>query len=82
MYEKFKDYDFADAKPVSAFPHLQRLQAEGSDKTPVPLQVDTAVLAAFKARAAVHGGDYEALMNDALKRYLRVQDLEEVASSE
>lgn len=27
-FEKFKEYDFADAKPVSAVPVLPRLQAE------------------------------------------------------
>ncbi len=28
LYEKFKDYDFSDARPVSKVPHLAQLQAQ------------------------------------------------------
>jgi hypothetical protein len=32
MYEKYKDFDFADAKSVSKTPHLAKLQAETGGK--------------------------------------------------
>lgn len=28
LYKRFKDYDFSDAKPVSAIPALKKLQME------------------------------------------------------
>jgi hypothetical protein len=28
MFDKYKDLDFTDAKPVAATPHLAKLQAE------------------------------------------------------
>jgi len=40
MYEKFKDNDFSDAKPVAETPHLAKLQAEAGSKSriivPIP----------------------------------------------
>ncbi len=75
MYDKFKDDDFADAKPVSRIPALAKLQAEHGSKTRITMRVDNDVLAAFKARAEMHGGSYQAMMNEALKQFIQGQTL-------
>jgi predicted DNA binding CopG/RHH family protein len=59
MYNKFKDYDFADAKPVAKIPALAKLQAESGGKSRITMRVDNSILAAFKARAATTGGSYQ-----------------------
>lgn len=33
MYDKYKDYDFTDAKPVAETPHLAKLQTETGGKS-------------------------------------------------
>ena len=67
LYERFKDYDFSDAKPVPQTPHLAKLQAQAGKKARITMRVDTEVLTAFKARAEMTGGNYQTLMNEALK---------------
>jgi uncharacterized protein (DUF4415 family) len=69
MYDKYKDYDFVDAKPVSAIPHLLKLQAESGGKSRITMRVDNDVLAVFKARAEMIGGNYQTLMNEALRQF-------------
>jgi predicted DNA binding CopG/RHH family protein len=78
LYEKFKEYDFADAKPVAATPHLAKLQASAGKKARITMRVDSNVLAAFKARAEMTGGSYQTLMNEALKQYAYGLDLSDV----
>lgn len=68
-YAKFKDYDFADAKPVAQTSHLEMLQASAGKKARITMRVDSSVLAVFKARAEIAGGSYQALMNEALKQF-------------
>ena len=67
FHERFKDYDFSDAKPVAQTPHLAKLQALAGKKARITIRVDAEVLAAFKARAGMTGANYQTLMNDALK---------------
>ena len=43
------------------------LQAEAGGKSRITMRVDNDVLATFKARAEMIGGNYQTLMNDALK---------------
>jgi uncharacterized protein (DUF4415 family) len=69
MYEKYKDIDFADAKSVSETPHLAKLQAETGGKSRITMRVDNDVLATFKVRAEMVGGNYQTLMNEALKQF-------------
>ncbi|MBI5484233.1 MAG: BrnA antitoxin family protein [Deltaproteobacteria bacterium] len=69
MYDKYKDIDFADAKTVAETPHLAKLQAEAGGKSRITMRVDNDVLATFKARAEMLGGNYQTLMNDALKQF-------------
>ena len=78
MYDTYKDYDFTDAKPVSETPHLTKLQEEAGGKSRITMRVDNDVLATFKARAEMIGGNYQTLMNDALKQFaqgLRLSDV-------
>lgn len=78
MYDKYKDLDFADAKPVTDTPHLAKLQGEAGGKSRITMRVDNDVLATFKARAEMLGGNYQTLMNDALKQFaqgLRLSDV-------
>ncbi len=78
MYDKYKDYDFSDAKPVAATPHLAKLQAEAGGKSRITMRVDNDVLAVFKARAEMIGGNYQTLMNDALKQFAQGLTLTDV----
>ncbi|MCF8151708.1 MAG: BrnA antitoxin family protein [Burkholderiaceae bacterium] len=64
-----KEYDFSSAKRAKDVPHLAKLQAEMAGKSRVTMRVDNAVLAAFKARAESSGGNYQTMMNEALKQY-------------
>jgi uncharacterized protein (DUF4415 family) len=78
MYDKFKDYDFTDAKPVAETPHLAKLQAEAGGKSRITMRIDNEVLATFKARAEMFGGNYQTLMNDALKQFAQGLKLSDV----
>ena len=78
MYAKFKNYDFADAKPVAEIPHLVKLQEEAGGKSRITMRVDNGVLAVFKARAEMMGGSYQTLMNDALRQFAQGLKLSDV----
>nr|VFK25539.1 MAG: BrnA antitoxin of type II toxin-antitoxin system [Candidatus Kentron sp. MB]VFK31701.1 MAG: BrnA antitoxin of type II toxin-antitoxin system [Candidatus Kentron sp. MB]VFK75619.1 MAG: BrnA antitoxin of type II toxin-antitoxin system [Candidatus Kentron sp. MB] len=68
-YDKYKDYDFADAKPVAETPVLERLQA--GEKSRIALQVDNDVLAFFRAQAEHRHDNYQTLINEALRQFMR-----------
>ena len=70
MYDKFKDYDFADAKPVAKIPALAQLQAESGGKTRITMYVDDDVLAAFRTQAEEQGIGYQTAINQVLRDYL------------
>ena len=78
MYDKYKDYDFTEAKPVSETPHLAKLQTEIGGKSRITMRVDNEVLATFKARAEMIGGNYQTMMNDALKQFAQGLKLSDV----
>ena len=78
MHDKDKDHDFTDAKPVPEMPHLAKLQAEAGGKSRITMRVDNDVLATFKARAEMIGGNYQTLMNDALKQFAQGLKLSDV----
>jgi uncharacterized protein (DUF4415 family) len=69
MFNRYKNYDFSAAKTVAETPHLAKLQAEVGGKSRITMRVDNDVLATFKARAEMIGGNYQTLMNDALKQF-------------
>jgi len=78
LYDRLKDYDFVDAKPVAQTAHLAKLQAQAGKKARITMRVDAQVLAAFKARAQRSGGNYQTLMNEALKESAQGMHLADV----
>jgi len=67
MYHKYQEDDFADAKPVDETPVLAKLQSSG--KSRITLLIDNDILAFFKVRAIQQQGNYQTLINDALKQF-------------
>lgn len=78
LFDRYADLDFGDAKPVAEVLPLAKLQAEAGGTSRITMRVDTAVLAAFKARAARSGGSYQNLMNKALRQFVDGQTLADV----
>ena len=78
IYEQFANMDFTEAKSVSEVPTLARLQALQGGKSRITMRVDTATLAVFKARAEMTGGNYQTLINEALRQFAQGQTLAEV----
>ncbi len=78
MFKQYANMDFTDAKPVADVPALVRLQATHGGKSRITMRVDTATLAIFKARAEMTGGNYQTLINDALRQFAQGQTLAEV----
>jgi len=78
LYNQYADMDFGDAKPVAEVPALAQLQAEQGGKTRITMRVDNVTLAVFKARAEKSGGNYQTLMNEALRQFAEGQTLADV----
>jgi len=78
MFDRYAELDFSDAKPVSAVPALAKLQAEHGGKSRITMRVDNDTLAIFKARAEMSGGNYQTLMNEALRQFAQSQTLADV----
>jgi uncharacterized protein (DUF4415 family) len=78
LFDQYANMDFTDAKPVSEVPTLSRLQALHGGKSRITMRVDTATLAVFKARAEMTGGNYQTLINEALRQFAQGQTLAEV----
>ncbi len=78
IYNTYKDHDFKDAKPVAEIPALAKLQAEASGKSRITIRVDNEIINAFKAKAAHNNGNYQTMINDALKQFLQGETLAEV----
>jgi predicted DNA binding CopG/RHH family protein len=78
LFEQYAEVDFADAKRVHEIPALVRLQAQYGGKSRITMRVDNTTLAAFKARAEMTGGNYQTLMNEALRQVAQGQTLADV----
>ena len=78
IYDKYKDSDFSDAKSVKDTPHLAKLQLDSAGKSRITMRVDNDVLVAFKVQADKIGGNYQTLMNDALKQFVQGLKLTDV----
>ena len=78
MFNQYVNMDFADAKPVAEIPALVQLQSLQGGKSRITMRVDTATLAVFKAKAEMTGGNYQTLMNEALRQFAQGQTLAEV----
>jgi uncharacterized protein (DUF4415 family) len=72
------DMDFSDANPVAEIPALAKLQAEQGGKWPITMRMDNDPLAIFKARAETTGGNYQTLMNEALRQFAQGLTLADV----
>ena len=77
-FDRYAEMDFTDAKPVAKVPGLARLQAERGGKSRITIRVDNAILAVFKARAEITGGNYQTLMNEALAQFAQGQTLADI----
>jgi len=69
LFDRYAGLDFTDAKPVAEVPALAKLQALHGGKSRITMRVDNATLAVFKVRAEMHGGNYQTMMNEALRQY-------------
>lgn len=69
IFDRYADLDFTDAKPVAEVPALAKLQAAHGGKSRITIQLDNTTLAVFKARAEMTGGNYQTMMNEALRQY-------------
>jgi uncharacterized protein (DUF4415 family) len=69
IFDRYADLDFTDAKPVAEVPALAKLQAAHGGKSRITIQVDNTTLAVFKARAEMTGGNYQTMMNEALRQH-------------
>lgn len=78
LFKQYADMDFTDAKPVAEVPALVKLQQEHGGKSRITMRVDNATLAVFKARAEMSGGNYQTLMNEALRQFAQGQTLADV----
>lgn len=78
IFKQYADMDFTDAKPVAEVPALAKLQQEHGGKSRITMRVDNATLAVFKARAEMSGGNYQTLMNEALRQFAQGQTLADV----
>lgn len=78
LFDRYSNMDFSDAKPVTAISALARLQAEHGGKSRVTMRLDNDVLAIFKARAEMTGGNYQTLINQALRDSAQGMTLAEV----
>lgn len=68
-FERLKNYDFADAKPASAFPHLVKHQLERLHKLNVAIDDD---LVRWLAND-VPPEKYAQVMNSALREFKKKQ---------
>lgn len=78
LFDQYADMDFSDAKLISEIPALAKLQAEHGGKSRITMRVDNDTLAIFKARAEISGGNYQTLMNEALRQFAQGLTLADV----
>jgi uncharacterized protein (DUF4415 family) len=78
LFNRYAEMDFSNAKPVSEIPALTKLQTEHGGKSRITMRVDNDTLAIFKARAEMSGGNYQTLMNEALRQFAQGLTLADV----
>jgi uncharacterized protein (DUF4415 family) len=78
LFDRYAEMGFSDAKPVSEIPALAQLQAEHGGKSRITMRVDNDTLAIFKTRAEMSGGNYQTLMNEALRQFAQGLTLADV----
>lgn len=65
--------DFSQAVPAAQVPALARLQKENEGKERITIRLDADVLAWFRAQVQ-GGGNYQTLINDALRAHMGERD--------
>ncbi|MDQ7091942.1 MAG: BrnA antitoxin family protein [Methylococcales bacterium] len=78
LFDNYQAMDFEEAKPIEKIPALAKLQAQHDKKSKITMRVDNDTLAIFKARAEIMGGNYQTLMNDALRQFSQGLTLSEL----
>lgn len=78
LFDRYQNLSFEDAKPVAQIPALAKLQAQHGGKSKITVRVDNDILAIFKARAEMTGGNYQTLINDALRQFSQGLTLSDV----
>lgn len=69
-YERFKNYDFSNAKRVKDVPHLRALQDKYAKvKVPVALELNQDALGIFRGHALVAKVSLETFMADILEQH-------------
>jgi uncharacterized protein (DUF4415 family) len=69
LFDRYAGMDFTEAKPISEISALAQLQTEHGGKSRITMRVDNDTLAIFKVRAEMSGGNYQTLMNEALRQF-------------
>ncbi|TAN50504.1 MAG: hypothetical protein EPN21_08825 [Methylococcaceae bacterium] len=77
-YDRYAELNFSDAKRAHEIPALAKLQAEHGGKSRITMRVDNDTLAIFKIRAEMTGGNYQTLMNEALREFAQGLTLADV----
>jgi len=72
MPHPMPERDFSRANRAAQVPALARLQAEQAGKERITIRLDADVLAWFRAQVA-GGGNYQALINSALREHVDEQ---------
>ena len=67
--KKQEQFNIANVNAVMNAGVLRRIQENTGVKSRITMRVDSDVLELFRARAAMSGGNYQTLMNDALRQY-------------
>lgn len=71
--DNMSEFDFSKAKRAKDVPHLARLQREQEGKERITIRIDADILAWFRAQVA-GGGNYQTLINDALRAHMGDRD--------
>jgi len=79
--KKQEQVNIVNAKAVMNTGALHQMQENTGVKSRITMRVDSDVLELFRARAATSGGNYQTLMNDALRQYALGLTLAEILDS-
>ena len=67
-----EEYDFTNAKRADQVPALARAQADNIGKERITIRLDADVLSWFRVQVE-GGGNYQTLINDALRTHIEVR---------
>jgi len=73
MKTSMPERDFSRAQRAEQVPALARIQADNTGKERITIRLDAEVVAWFRAQVA-GGGNYQSLINSALRAHIHDQD--------